>query len=63
MKSSIGNRVTVSKKDKETIIKIDGTIEPWMNHALLGWLVMWTIMGGYVFYFIYSGSAVEEKVF
>lgn len=63
MKSSIGNRITVSKLDKETVIKIDGTIEPWMNHALLGWLLMWTVMGVYVFYFIYSGNALEDKVF
>jgi len=63
MKSAIGNRITVSKMDKETIIRISGTIEPWMNHALLGWLVMWTAMGAYVAYYIFTGKAVTENMF
>ena len=63
MKSAIGNRITVSKKDKETIIKISGTIEPWMNHALLGWLVMWTIMGAYVVYYVITGKTEGENMF
>jgi len=62
MKNSIGDRITLSKKEKEFIIKISGTIEPWMNHALLGWLIMWTIMGGYVVYVVFSGQAVNERL-
>ena len=63
MKLSIGERITVSRQDKETIIMIDGTIESWMNHALLGWVVMWTAIGFYVAYFLYSGKAEEGQIF
>ena len=63
MKKSIGNRITISQQEKETIIRIDGTIEGWMNHALLGWLVMWTIVGGYVAYFAFWGGAEEDQKF
>jgi len=63
MKSAIGNRITLSKKDKETIVKISGTIESWMNHALLGWVMMWTAMGLYVAYYIFTGKAVTENMF
>ena len=63
MKQAIGDRITTSKKDQETIVKIDGTVEPWMNHALLGWVVLWSMTGFYVMYFIYSGKAQGDQFF
>lgn len=63
MKRSIGDRITISKQEKETIIKIDGTVEGWMNHALLGWIFMWSVIGFYVAYFVFSGKAEEEQRF
>ncbi|MGB0390776.1 MAG: hypothetical protein ACPGRC_06380 [Salibacteraceae bacterium] len=63
MKQSIGERITWSKKDSETIIRIDGTVESWMNHALFGWVVMWTFTGLYVVYYLYSGKADSSQFF
>lgn len=63
MKSVIGNRITISKQEKETIIKISGTIEPWMNNALLGWLVLWTVIGSYVVYYVFTGKTQGENMF
>lgn len=63
MKLSIGQRVTISKQDNETIIKINGEIEPWMNHALMGWVFMWTLLGAYMLYYILSGKAVGDSLF
>ena len=63
MKQSIGERITVSKKDTETIIRIEGTVEGWMNHALLGWVVMWSFLGLYVIYYLVSGKAEGERFF
>ncbi len=63
MKLSIGERITVSRQEKDTIIMIDGTVESWMNHALLGWVLMWTAIGLYVAYFLYSGQAEEGQTF
>ena len=63
MKLSIGDRITVSKQEKETIIRIDGTVEGWMNHALLGWLVMWTSIGVYVANFAFFGDAESDQKF
>ena len=63
MKQSIGERITVSKQDSETIIRIDGTVEKWMNHALMGWVFMWSMIGLYVMYFLYSGKAQSEQLF
>lgn len=61
MKQSIGERITLSQKDSELVIKILGTIETWMNHALLGWIIMWTLMGAYVAYFAFSGKATDDQ--
>ena len=61
MKKSIGKRITISQQDKETIIRVDGTVEGWMNHALLGWLIMWTAIGAYVFYFAFWGGAEQDQ--
>jgi hypothetical protein len=63
MKLSIGDRITISKKDQETIIKILGKTEVWMNHALLGWLLMWTVIGVYVIYYILSSDPSTEQMF
>lgn len=63
MKSSIGNRITISSKDRETIIKISGTIEPWMNHALLGWLIMWSAIGAYVIYYMLTNTLSSNEFF
>lgn len=63
MKQSIGDRITISKQDSETIIRIDGTVESWMNHALLGWVVMWSFTGLYVIHYLYSGKADSDQVF
>lgn len=63
MKQSIGERITISKKDSETIIRIDGTVESWMNHALLGWVTLWTLTGLYVIYYLNSGKAQQDQVF
>lgn len=63
MRLTIGDRITVSKQEKEYIIKIMGQIEPWMNHALLGWVLMWTAIGAYVLYFLFSGKANSDQVF
>lgn len=63
MKQEIGERVSVSKKDAETIVRIDGTVEGWMNHALLGWVVMWSITGLFVIRFLYSGKAEASQFY
>lgn len=63
MKLSIGERITVSKQDKETIIKILGKTEGWMNHALLGWLILWTFTGLYVVYYVFSGKLTSDQLF
>ncbi len=63
MKQSIGERITVSKKDAETIIRIDGTVESWMNHALFGWVIMWSLTGLYVVYFLSAGQVKGEQLF
>ena len=64
MRRSIGDKITVSKTDKELIVKIPGTIEKWMENALLGWVIMWTIMGLYVFYYVsYYELEREPRIF
>lgn len=63
MKQSIGKRITISKQESETIIKIDGTVEGWMNHALLGWVFMWTMIGLYVAYFVFYGDSEEDQFY
>ncbi|MFT4755305.1 MAG: hypothetical protein ACI85Q_002874 [Salibacteraceae bacterium] len=63
MKQSIGQRITISKKESETIIRINGTVEGWMNHALLGWVFLWSMTGLYVIYFLFSGKAQDDQYF
>lgn len=63
MKQSIGERITISKKNDEIIIRIDGTVEEWMNHALLGWLILWTLTGLYVVYFLSTAEVKQEQLF
>lgn len=64
MKKSIGERITVSKQDEELIIKILGKQEKWMESALLSWVVVWTLVGGYVlFYMLNYDLSREENLF
>jgi hypothetical protein len=63
MKKSIGNRITISAQNQETIVRIDGTVESWMNHALLGWVIMWTLIGAYVANFVFFGDSEEDQFY
>lgn len=64
MRRNIGDKITVSKDEKELIIKIPGSVESWMENALLGWVILWSIMGLYVLYYMMSNNlSNEEQVF
>jgi len=64
MRQAIGNRITMSKRDGELIVKITSRMEGWQEMALLGWLVVWTSMGIYVLYYLlFAGLAREQQFF
>lgn len=64
MRRSIGDKVTVSKDDKELIIKIPGSIEKWMENALLSWVIVWSLIGLYVTFYMFAYDlSKDEQVF
>lgn len=63
MKKTIGDKITASVEQKELIIKIPGTMPKWMEHALLSWIILWGIMGVYVFYYVLTSDLPEKNVF
>lgn len=61
MRLAIQDRITVSRENKELIVKINGFLEGWMTMTLVFWLVMWSFAGFYVIYYLSTGKAVGQQ--
>lgn len=61
MQLSIGERISLSRIDKELIVKISGKMESWMTMTLVFWLVLWTAAGAYVCYYLLAGKTQGDQ--
>ena len=61
MQNKIGDKITWSKKDKETVVQISGSMEGWMMQALLAWLILWSTLGVYVLYYLFTKDLTREE--
>ncbi len=61
MKKEIGNHITVSKQEGETVIKIHSPLENWQEVSLLVWLGLWTVLGAGIFYYLVTGKLGSDQ--
>ncbi len=64
MRKEIGENITVSKKDEETVVKIHSSLEGWQEISLTVWVGLWTVLGVGIFYYVLSGKfGSDQNVF
>lgn len=64
MKREIGQNISISKKEGETVIKIHSPLESWQEISLLVWIGLWTVLGvGIVYYMLTGKFGSDQNVF
>lgn len=61
MEKEIGENVSISKLKNETVVKITSRLEKWQEISLLVWIVLWTVMGIYVVYYLTTVNVPEDQ--
>lgn len=61
MRKEISENISISKQDSETVIKIHSPLENWQEAVLLAWLVLWTVLGTGILYYLLSGKFGSDQ--
>ena len=52
----LSERISFHKHENYTTLIISSKIESWKESLIFGWLMLWTIIGGAIIYFLLSDN-------